>query len=181
MVDIKELRIGNIVWAEDETLFMTTRAKIISIQPSHCEWESVTKCNKGYRQIDNYIDLEGLPLDKDELDKCPFVGEVWKKKSLGLDMVGPDGFHDLILGMAVDNSYCAPMIKMGTGDGFTIQHAAEIQKDWAENHPGDPPVKDESFTPMKMGDSICLRPIKYLHQLQNLYWCLTGEELEINL
>lgn len=23
--------------------------------------------------------------------------------------------------------------------------------------------------------------IKYLHQLQNLYWCLCGEELEINL
>jgi len=23
--------------------------------------------------------------------------------------------------------------------------------------------------------------IKYLHQLQNLYWCLVGEELEINL
>ena len=23
--------------------------------------------------------------------------------------------------------------------------------------------------------------IKYLHQLQNLYWCLTGQELEVNL
>ena len=23
--------------------------------------------------------------------------------------------------------------------------------------------------------------LKYLHQLQNLYWCLTGQELEINL
>lgn len=23
--------------------------------------------------------------------------------------------------------------------------------------------------------------INYLHQLQNLYWCLTGEELEINM
>jgi len=24
-------------------------------------------------------------------------------------------------------------------------------------------------------------PCKYVHQLQNLYWCLCGEELEINL
>lgn len=27
----------------------------------------------------------------------------------------------------------------------------------------------------------CLTYINYLHQLQNLYWCLCGKELEINL
>ena len=30
-------------------------------------------------------------------------------------------------------------------------------------------------------DYIPTTKIKYLHQLQNLYWCLCGEELEINL
>ena len=174
MVDIKELRIGNWVTCNypvgienDIVLIVDGRDECILVRGN-------------YLWVKKSI-LSPIPLTPAILSKCGFRGEIWVKKSLGLEMTGPDGFHDLILGMPVDNSYCAPMIKMGTGDGFTIQHAAEIQKDWAENHPGDPPVKDESFTPMKMGDTICLRPIKYLHQLQNLYFSLTGEELEINL
>lgn len=30
-------------------------------------------------------------------------------------------------------------------------------------------------------NKLSMKPIQYIHQLQNLYWCLTGEELEIKL
>lgn len=37
------------------------------------------------------------------------------------------------------------------------------------------------FAPFCTNDSDCLVKIKYLHQLQNLYFALTGQELEVNL
>ena len=39
---------------------------------------------------------------------------------------------------------------------------------------------EKEFTLYSNGDETETE-IKYLHQLQNLYWCLTGQELEVNL
>lgn len=55
-------------------------------------------------------------------------------------------------------------------DGFTIQQAAEIQK-------ADGISDDEAFV-MKGKKTVFLGPIKFVHQLQNLYFALTGKELE---
>jgi hypothetical protein len=41
--------------------------------------------------------------------------------------------------------------------------------------------KDWLFMPFCTNDIDCYIPIKYLHQLQNLYFALTGEELEFKL
>ena len=37
------------------------------------------------------------------------------------------------------------------------------------------------FSPFCSNDGDCLIKIQYVHQLQNLYFALTGQELEINL
>jgi len=37
------------------------------------------------------------------------------------------------------------------------------------------------FNIFSANDSDCYIRIKYLHQLQNLYWCLCGQELQIDL
>jgi hypothetical protein len=184
MIDPKELRIGNrvkVTIGNDAGIYEVMGIPMWGMDGCGDGIEPLILIDRCPKQLVPPSKLKGIRLTNALLSACGFEGDVWKKKSLGLDMVGPDGFHDLVVGVAQKNSYCAPMIKMGTGDGFTIQQAAEIQKDHAKRHPDEPIMKDESFCPFKMGDSLVLRPVKYLHQLQNLYWCLTGEELEINL
>ena len=158
-----DIRVGNLIAYDKE---------IICVTASRISW------------LDNFKDYafyEGIPLTPEILEKAGFEGDIWKKKSLGRDMCGPDGTYDLIVAMSNGNQYCAPMIDSSTGDGFTIQEAAAIQKEYSEKHPSEEPIPDNSFCPYKMGNKTVLRPIKYVHELQNLFHALTGTELTINL
>lgn len=58
--------------------------------------------------------------------------------------------------------------------GFPYQY---IGKDWCMEYDGDGVI---GFTHDDYDNEVQVY-IKSLHQLQNLYWCLCGKELEVNL
>ncbi len=73
MIQANELRIGNIVKAENEVLHMTTFAQIKSISEKEVKWVSVySKADAGYEQDDTLIDIEAWELTPELLEKCGF-------------------------------------------------------------------------------------------------------------
>lgn len=117
--------------------------------------------------------LRPIKLNEGLLKEYGFSGEVWSKISIGLWPVGPDGYNNLVMGRTASADglpYC-PAIEQCSNEGFTIKQAAEIQK-------VDGIVDDDAF-PLRAKKLVVLPPIKYLHQLQNLYFSLTLKELEL--
>lgn len=41
-------------------------------------------------------------------------------------------------------------------------------------------VLDDLFEPLDERETVCLNPVKFVHQLQNLYYTLSGHELKLN-
>lgn len=68
-----ELRLGNILNAEDDFLCMSCNVKIRSVSEREVNWISITESNKGHVQNDNIIDLEPIPLTTEILLKCGFT------------------------------------------------------------------------------------------------------------
>lgn len=137
MIKANELRIGSLVWFEDELLCMTTEGQVKSITDREAEVISIKECNKGTTQKEMIIDLEPIPLDEDWLLKF----------------------------------------------GFEIDDLG-----WGYNHPSWRKqgrwIDKKSLTsdkklkhPFLRFDSIA--DIYYVHQLQNFYFALTGQELTI--
>lgn len=131
MINANELRVGNFIWAEDDFLFMTTEAEILSIDGREVFWKSVKDVNKDYTQEDLLVNIEGIPLAEDWLLKLGF------KKDY-------DGCPTLLIGM----------------QRFQCSRSEFI---WQQT-----PMNDWSVF-----------GIKYVHQLQNLFFALTGEELTV--
>lgn len=135
--------------------------------------------------IGNFLDLECAKLFMDSIDPVPITPEIlvaagfeggpWFKKSLGLWPVGPEGINNLVLGKtsSPDGLPFCPAIEQASGQGFTIQQAAEIQKQDG--------VNDDNAFPLKAKSMVVLPKINYVHELQNLWHMLTGQELEIKL
>lgn len=100
MIECNDLRLGNLVWAEDETLFMTTTAKIELISKNGAEWVSIEKCSFGYTQSDNDRDLEPIELTEEWLRKFEFEeldwDSKWQKGTLQLDTDDDITFYLLI-------------------------------------------------------------------------------------
>lgn len=91
-----DLRIGNIFYAEDETLHMTTLVKIIEIWEGGVEWESITECNKGFCQKDFLIDLEPIELSEDILLKAGFekgTDTLYHLDKVSINMPGVNGYE----------------------------------------------------------------------------------------
>lgn len=98
-------------------------------------------------------DVKYLQVTIRELQDCQHYGKDWAFEPIPLtpDILGK------IKGCMVDIAFC------GIGD-FIIIHYYDTQKKVLFN-----------------GNYVGIIHLQYLHQLQNLYSCLTGKELEIEL
>lgn len=113
-----------------------------------------------------------IPLTEEWLKEFGFEGKIWFNKSLGKEMVGEDGVYILSLGQtAVTELPYHVLIKQKAQAGFTIQEAAKIQ-----NEQND--FNDEAFY-LKKTEYVSIGVVYYVHQLQNLFYVLTGNELSI--
>ena len=169
MINAKELRIGNCVRVKEGT--------VINYIVSEVKKECVALTNTVIAMPDlwmGYDDLSPIPLSPEILLKCGFEGDVWYNISLGIWLVGEEGYNNLIAGKtsSPDGLPIHLGIEQSSGDncGFTIQQAAELQK-------GQNEMDDEAFI-LKRKSTVWLPPIKYLHELQNIFYSLTGKELE---
>lgn len=120
--------------------------------------------------IDVWVDP--IPLTEEWFLKFGFEkkkNDAWFRKKLPKTTLSPNDSESIL-------SYCNGIIIWRQYDeqGFSITEAADvIRKTNAE---------DASFN-LKYNSIVLEKRIKYVHQLQNLYFALTGEEIEnkINL
>jgi hypothetical protein len=170
MIPIYELRIGSYV---NVTEFDKTFLEIESIVAYE---EYVRVVNRTGRRYEVRLDaLEPISLTPEIMHDFGFEGDIWFRKSLGLDIVGGEGeggCFNLVLGMtsSVDGLPYHPALEQ-SNQGFSIQEAAKIQQDQND-------YNDESYI-LKMKSSVVLYPIKYVHELQNL-WLLSGSMLRMD-
>ncbi len=156
MIPINELRFWNWVYATDN-----------SKKQIDCE---------ALKYLSNYPNnnqLTPIPLTEDILLKCGFKNDVWKTLDLPV----------LCEGQIVTMSMC----KGGGSEGYIL-----LLNGYSEQGMDCFDIA-ETFADMKREDypngiginnkenCIAMRPLTSLHQLQNIFYFLTGQELEIQL
>lgn len=157
MIKANELRIGNWInlsWNEKIELF----GKVLSIGSLDQEFEQIyCECSESFEWAfrDNY---RGIPLSGELLEKCGFkYGTTEGISSFEDDGNDPEGtthyWDKPIIATDLVDSHNVSIVKWGEQEYFTFQ-------------------LERGFYRQK---------IKHLHQLQNLYFALTNEELEIKL
>lgn len=159
MIDAKELRIGNFVFDPFDNIVEVSEIRRDSL--------SLTNKNGGF-----FSSFRPIRLTPEILEACGFneVG-VWSRIAINAGMVGDEGISNLVLGRCAseDGLPYAAAIEQSSRQGFSIVEAAEILKERND-------ISEDSFV-LKKKDFVCCAPIKYLHQLQNLYFALTKIEL----
>lgn len=128
MIQVNELRIGNVVWDKNNDSFF--RVDEIAFFPSGQVYELREYPNISTCRTLNTVHAESYPLTEEILLKCGFSGFLFPKIK-------------------------GPLVIYNDNNEIVVY----------------------SY-PMR---SFCFDKIKYLHQLQNLYFALTGEELEVQL
>lgn len=131
MIDIHELRIGNLVYAYPFRIIKVS--EITNLK---------SVLNEGDESEEPFADeeLDGIPITQEILEKCGFekTGNDWKLKNT-------DNSRDNTNYIEQDeNKFTYVVADFGWDGGYDVE-------------------------------------VKYVHQIQNLYFFLTGTELEINI
>lgn len=144
-----ELMLGNWVWFECDELHMTTSGRVINIR-SDGSYAPGVNINGGIIYRVGLIDQWGNQRDEHIIDLEPIpLTPEWLER-MGFEFDEDNDFGD-------EQFY---LIRDSEGDCIVaIYHAKLDNKYFIELHPN--------------------AEIKYVHQLQNLYFALTGEELVI--
>jgi hypothetical protein len=154
MIKANELRIENIIAYGSHILRVTEILKNEQVKTNEF--------------IDgNLEEYEGVPLTPEILERCGFEVNTWSSITLGEST--------LKLGQTASPNglpYWAS-IEYISDWGFTIQEAAEIQKQ--QKH------FDDNSIMLKGRTSSILGKLYHIHQLQNLYFTLTGKELNVTI
>jgi hypothetical protein len=142
MIKAQELRIGNLVMAQDDYLHAHCHAKVIMLNEHEMRWQSITKnLNEHTVQSDIFVDVEGIELSEDWLKRMGFE----KRPNLHFN------YYE------IEIEVNAP--------GHTIQDKRSITVNENRTH---------CFV-----DGTFAAEVRHVHTLQNIFYALTGAELEI--
>lgn len=156
MIQANELRIGNHIKFECDTLHMTTFGRITGIE-QHFQYKDgrrITKSTYGASLIDQWgnerqadvVDIEPIPLTSEILEKA------------GFEITGIDkSIYTLFLSKLDESEFSRQRI-----DFFVDNSHGKVEL-------------------CRSGVCFKMAPCQYVHQLQNLIHALTGEELNIQL
>ena len=152
-MEARELRLGNCVMYDRPCRIhaLTANPPIITIEFGLCVVYPPFKNTQNYSEHYSFTSIE-------DIDPIPLTPEILEKA----------GFRriELISALEVELNL-PPSAKPIVGYEKKVR---ELTLNWVEG--------DGIYL---SGFSFDLPHVKSLHQLQNLYWCLVGEELEINL
>lgn len=154
MIQANELRIGNLIEMDGMPLTVTSITN---------EYVGV---NEGFL-LD--IFAKGIPITVEWLLKSGF-GK--KENDAWFRLCAEESPCPISFSINITKSgICHICIEQGnSGQGMTIKQAYEIQMDHSD-------MPDSAF--ILENSIIVLNPIQYVHQLQNLYFTLTGTELNL--
>lgn len=165
-IQANELRIGNLV----KCLFNEG-----AITELHANSATV-KLLSGKIDIDVYDHLHPIPLTPELLEKCGFVQDNGAWWTLNIPL--PEGYT--YPGGYFHFTYCSNIlgIEFYGGRGVSLEEAVDILK--GEKERG----RNITASSFQLDIETQIWPpisVSSLHQLQNLYFALTGTELQINL
>lgn len=163
MIRANELRIGNIVYAqENQTLPKDVRNNYpkgnIEVEDI-IQHDGINMCRcdcAAYR----FEDIEPIPLTPELLVKCGFYRTIDKVKY-------PNSIDELRLPIVTDEFKKYTFKSMS----LIFSHSGDFGFNYIHDINDGNTVDDDTYLPN----------IKYMHQLQNLYFALTGEELKCEI
>jgi len=159
MIKSTEIRTGNYHKGVD---FNHPRMGIRSIKIDGESWNAITAF--GIHLVEqNEMEFIPVLLSQGWLKYFQFEVGIWSRIKLSEDTY-------LSLGQSENKTFYACIIEQIIQDGISVHKASEIKKEHGE----------ECGVVMK-DNSVVLRPIKYVHELQNLYHTLKGKELQLQL
>ena len=166
MIEPKDLRIGNLITVMRSLPYQVTGYHLYMME---------TYTPKDPNEADYKQMSEPIPLTEDWLKRLGFSDKPWGK--LHFKMF-PDGYGVKDCWLSIDASTDNSCVFFGQSyqSGMALKEIVEVYNSTPEHDRDKMDLK--SFP--KEEEQVHFRDIKYVHQLQNLYYSLTGEELTVN-
>lgn len=155
MIKSIEIKTGNFHKGED---FNHPRMGMWSVKIDGHSWNAITAY--GIHLVEqNELKFIPIPISQNWLKYFQFEVGTWSKIRLSDNTC-------LLLGMSVNKTFYIPIIEQTIEEGMSVHKASEIKKEHG----------DECGVVMK-DNQIVLSPIKYVHELQNLYFEFARKKL----
>lgn len=156
MINVRELRIGNIV-NDDTNLAQEIGCKVVgiveSISEENIELKYLRSDGDTFYGEEHPINLSPIPLTEELLLRCGFEWDKYNKSFF--------------------NKEFKPFITKNDGSKWwRINVSKSLFKEEYDN---------KLYLTSEVEYTVSNKPIDNLHQLQNIYFALTGKELEVSL